>query len=803
MKLKKEYDKFKALIRDGLLFDPENRTFFDKNPKTFNRPKEFEEWKIQKLDPNSYLKDRLKELGMTEKNNKIELVGGLNLGKNERADHKIMYANKRGDIGIMQWSLDRVPYTYSEKDPESTSSINREHYHEQVRLAPWNEHIFAGKYDFSKAKNIPFFPPGLIDEFEAEEKQSDMLIITEGQIKALKADHEGLPVVGLTSITHYKNKNTGTIHSDIVRYIKECNIKRLVILWDGDCTNISDKALAKTEDISKRPFQFYNFAAKIRELVQEFLPAKELDVFFATIKSYDIDDGKSKGIDDLLINHSKNTDEIVSDFKNIGNLPGTYIHWINITKDQGLKKLFRFFNLTSDTVFYQAHKDKIQARDFIFNGTTYKVEDDKPIIKVSASLKQYKRIGTEYYRMVDRPFPLGKGRGRILEETLVPWKSAAILLDHGKVLDHIEKYIGFTNEAEHVNYQQVIDGHWNLYQNIDHKSEQGDFKHIELLLKHLFQDQYTMILDYITLLYRNPFQKLPIPCLVSAEQKTGKSTFGYLMKLIFKQNMVGISGTDLLNEFNSHWITKLIVYSEETMLEKKESYEKIKDISTKKTFLYHEKNKVPVEIPCMAHFIFMSNHQDDFIKINDTDTRLWIIKVKSIEKKIKGFDNLIADEIPQFIDFIQNRDVEYEDDGERLYFHEKDFQTDAFRNVVKHSEPGIIKEIREHLTEWFMMTGVQTISMAAKDIKAEFGINKELHYLSKEITRFLKPERPLDSAGNVTSSTYSYMTPSNDPNDPNKMLTRKGKGRYFIFDRKMFCEDQGNPVQQAMNLINN
>ena len=788
MKLKKEFEKYAPLVKDGFLFDPDEQVFFTDNKKRFTLPEDYSHWKVENIDKKSYLTERLKEMGASDEENTIKLFGGVNLQEDEEVENSIFQANKNGDISIMQYSLHRKPWTFKTMGTENNSSSNREEYHEQIRLAPWNEKIFEGKYDFKKAKVVPFWTKYLIEQFEDEESTVDTLIITEGQIKTFVAGLHKLPVCGLTSITHYKNKDTGTIDAEIIEFIKAKKVKKVVILWDGDCRNVSTSDIENGIDISRRPNLFYKTVVNIREGLQDFFPSKtEMQIFFATIKSDEID-GNPKGIDDLLLTQKSKLKAIKKDFLNIGEMPGIYLHWQNISNDTGLKKLVSYFNLTSATSFFQAHKEKIGTKDFIFKGTTFQIENDTPTVKISASLKQYKRIGTDYYRIVKEPIPYGKTGEVMLEEVLVPWKSETIKQDHGaKILPHIEKFLGFTNQANHINYQQIINEHWNLYQNIDHQTRKGDFPHIEKLLIHLFDEQYTMVLDYITLLFRYPSQKLPVVCLVSKEQSTGKSTFMYLLKLIFKQNMALISNNDLTGDFNSHWTSKLIVASEETMLEKKDAYEKIKSFSTAKTIMRNEKNKSAREIPCMMHFIFGSNHEDDFIKIDDYDSRLWIRKVKSIKERIKGFDEKIENEIPEFVNFIQDRQINYKDVGERLYFHPRDFQTDAFRNVVKHSEPSIIKEIRTQLTEMFYVTGAEEIKMTVKDIKAEFGLRHEHNYLNKEIQNYLKPKRDLDNNGNVKVSTYEYMIP--DPTNTEAILNRKGKGRYFIFERSEYCEN--------------
>jgi len=784
MKLKKIFEKYAHLKKDGFLFNPDEEVFYTTKPKKeFNHPTDFEEWGVEEIKVDSYLNERLKELGVSKKENEIELYGGVNLPDNEPNNHSIFVHDKTGNIGIMQYSLKRKPYTFFEKSGETTSAINREHYHEQIRLAPWNEYIMQGKYDFARAKNVPFWAPSLVEEFEAEEKSSDTLIITEGQFKAFKGAKEGLPVVGLTSISHYRNKESGTIHGEIIEYIKECRIKKVIILWDGDCKDISMKQIENEEDLSKRPYNFYKFATTIKDLIQDFIPARKLSIYFATIKTSEIENNP-KGLDDLFLVFPKSKKDILKDFELVGEMPCQLLDWVNITSDQGVKKLVKYFNLTSAKSFYQVHQGQIKDRDFIFRGNTYRIENNFPVIKISASLKQYKRIGTEYYRVVQEPVPVGMNGEVINEEALIPWTGGAIQLDHGKdTLKHIEKFMGFTNQANHVDYQQVINGHWNLYQNIEHNPVEGEFVYIKKLLKHLFQEQYEMVLDYLSVLYRHPLRKLPVVCLVSKEQKTGKSTFIYLLKLIFRQNMTTISNNDLTGDFNSHWTSKLIVASEETLLEKKDGYEKIKAISTAKNITRNEKNKGQKEIPCMVHFVFCSNHENDFIKIDDYDSRLWIRKVGSITEKIKGFDEKLESEISAFVHFIQNREIKYEDVGERLYFDPKDFKTEAFYNVVKHSEPAIIKEIRSQLEDLFLVTGVEEIHMTIKDIKSQFSIRPDSYYVSKEINTYLKFGRLREGK----PTTYSFAVP--EAMNPEKLVLIKGKGRPFVFRKKDYVNN--------------
>ena len=82
---------------------------------------------------------------------------------------------------------------------------------------------------------------------------------------------------------------------------------------------------------------------------------------------------------------------------------------------------------------------------------------------------------------------------------------------------------------------------------------------IESMLKHIFGDQYEMGLDYLQLLYTKPTQILPVLCLVSKENHTGKTTFLDFLEMLFKGNTAIIGTADIEGDFNQHYISKHII----------------------------------------------------------------------------------------------------------------------------------------------------------------------------------------------------------------------------------------------------
>lgn len=785
MTLASAYSQHQGIHDLGFNFDADKETFYIAKDFKFTAPEGYEDWKVEVLEQDFYFNQRMKEMGITELENSIEIIGDTK-GAEDRVKMPVFSHNRFGDIDILQYSLHRAPYTYMSMGAENTSSSNREEYDIYTRFAPYRAALFGRKSNMlSKTGTHPFWHPSLIEIFESDDAVCETLFITEGQFKAWKASMDGIPTVGLTSITHYRDKKLNSIHKEIIEFIKTCRVKQLVILWDGDCKDISTGALERGEDISVRPGGFYRAVQKMREFIQDYIPAKSLQIYFAHIKSDELKRNNPKGIDDLLIEYADKKTEIVEDFKKIGDSPSNYFEYVNITLEDGMKKMRKLFHLNHQDSFYQFHQEKIGERDFIYFGTTYRVEKGKVYVKIDANVKAYKRIGIDYYRLQKKPVPSGNGKDLIMEEVLEPWSKGTIVDDHGKnVIEHVERFRGFTNIPSHTDFQQHVHGYWNLYYNIQHKLEEGKWDVIEMFLRHIFGEHYEYGLDYMKLLYENPFQKLPILCLVSHENQTGKSTFVYLLKLIFKHNMAIVSGEELVAPFNSSWVSKSLVACEETFLEKKQAMERIKSLSTAKEVMRNEKNKSASSIPCALKFVFCSNNEDNFIQLDDESRRFWVRKVPVIPNRINNFEESLENELPYFLHYLTRREVQYKQQ-DRMWFRFEDLRTDAFDRVVKQSEPTVIKEIKENMREMFLNHGFDEIKMSVKDIKFSFKLTRfEDNYMNKVLVEYLRLDREKDEKGKDKLIRYQY--PCFDPNNEEGFIMMHGHGRPFIFKRVDF-----------------
>jgi len=200
MKLLEDFQKHQAIFNKGYRFNPEDEVFFTATPEKFKYPEDeaYSSWKIQPIQPDQYFRQRMEEMGLEENDYTIELHDKTNT----KYPAKIFLHNQNGDIEILQYSLRRQHHLY---DVKTTSAGTVQEYCVQKRLNPIYSVFCAGKYDFSEGINTPFWHPSLVQQFE-QATEIETLVITEGQFKSFLASHHGIPTVGLTSISHFRNK---------------------------------------------------------------------------------------------------------------------------------------------------------------------------------------------------------------------------------------------------------------------------------------------------------------------------------------------------------------------------------------------------------------------------------------------------------------------------------------------------------------------------------------------------------------------------------------------------------------------
>ena len=222
----------------------------------------------------------------------------------------------------------------------------------------------------------------------------------------------------------------------------------------------------------------------------------------------------------------------------------------------------------------------------------------------------------------------------------------------------------------------------NLYEPIDHQPKEGDFSHIQSLVRHIFGEQYELGMDYLQLLYLQPVQKLPILLLVSEERNTGKSTFLNFLKALFQNNVTFNTNEDFRSQFNSDWAGKLLIVVDEVLLNRREDSERLKNLSTTLSYKVEAKGKDRDEIAFFAKFVLCSNNEYLPVIIDAGETRYWVRKIDRLQSDDTDFLQKLKAEIPAFLHFLQHRQLSTEKES-RMWFAPSLLRTEALQKIIR------------------------------------------------------------------------------------------------------------------------
>lgn len=329
----------------------------------------------------------------------------------------------------------------------------------------------------------------------------------------------------------------------------------------------------------------------------------------------------------------------------------------------------------------------------------------------------YIRVGTTYYKVIEKPLISGDKTS-----VLVRWNRETIVSDHGKTyVATVPKFDGFCCIPEHLNYQQIVQGFYNIYNEIPFapSSEKENLKNnIPFSLNfvaHIFGEQLEMGLDYLKILLQFPTQILPILCLVSKERATGKSTFIKWLREIFGLNMTYIKGDSFGSQFNSDWAAMLLVAIDEVFFDKKEITERLKYLSTTNKDKLEAKGKDREEIDFFAKFILCSNNEENFIQIDENEIRFWILKINPIKTENTEFLNNIISEIPYFLRYLIERPFSTEKKT-RMWFSADEIRTKALQKLVFKNNNKLESKIIELLYEFFESNNDEEINVVPQDL---------------------------------------------------------------------------------------
>lgn len=380
----------------------------------------------------------------------------------------------------------------------------------------------------------------------------------------------------------------------------------------------------------------------------------------------------------------------------------------------------------------------------------------------------YVRIGTNYYKLVERPNTDGS-----TERKLINWTAECIKADNGKdFVAKIPKLDGFCLFPNHFKFRKVVGSFYNLYHEFSHQPAEGEWKVTQNFIHHIFGEHYELGLDYLKLLLEKPLQKLPILCLVSKQRNTGKTTFLNYLKAIFGKNMTLNTNEEFNSNFNDDWVSSLLVAIDETFLERKQDSERIKNLSTALKYKSEGKGKDRNEVEFFAKFILCSNNEDSFVYIEPNETRYWIRKVEPFEKENIYLLNQLKAEIPAFLHFLVNRELSTQNES-RMWFKPSQIRTPSLVKLIRRNRSKLELEMYEAIQYIMDAKNLEIVSFCTADVLNWLTFKGMKNVTSVQIKQHLQADWELKPSSNSNAYTqYSILSNGN-------IFERKNRGRFY------------------------
>ncbi len=688
-------------------------------------------------DVKLYYEERLRALGITESILKVTspVYEGIEGGWKLTGETKTLAAFEPHEKGIqINYFLPNGHYaTWKKEGTKWPRNYVRIRLHKENTYEKDGQ-THTAKYHQEKGSPVfPYLTPGIIEAW-TKSKEIQTLVLVEGEFKAFKgwmakagnSDFDELQFIGIPGIHGFYGGDLNhkqEINEIIQQVIMDCKVKNIVLLLDADTLTVKYK---DDKDLKHRPQSFANAVKNFRKSLHLLIEDKNVplsQVYFMHLKTKYHE--STKGLDDLLVSLSAKTAAILDDLTNF-HFAKTYFEGIILTDGQ-LSGVDRYFGITDRESFFNLYKDFIGSRPFIFNKIKYEWTGEELKYVKSEEADRFMRVGINWVKRVITPNHRG-----LKEEKVEKWSVAEIMRDYRKeeaermVKYDIPRYDSFYIEPcwDPKEYKRVLHGCYNLMEPLMFDPKPGKIDTTLAFLKHIFGgdgkiewdeaeqtyketaikgDQFTIAMDYLCILHQHPKQKTFVPCLVSKEQGTGKTTFLEWLCTVYNGNGTILDNERFRMNFNGHYASKFIIGLDEGFLdvEKKAERERLKKMVTSKTMFLEYKGMDIREIPYYGHLIICSNDADNLMKMEEEDTRWFVVKVPKSDKKDPELENKLKEEIPQWIHFIANRKI-YHPKVDRLWFDPKDFETEQMRKIIEVTKSRIDTVVENWIKDIFL-----------------------------------------------------------------------------------------------------
>lgn len=462
-----------------------------------------------------------------------------------------------------------------------------------------------------------------------------------------------------------------------------------------------------------------------------------------------------------------------------------------VDQERRRKKLFNFISLAPNELmmaycrylqkackgkngYRPAEMKPLQKRTFLSpDGTLEEKSKSNGSASSDKKLSRFKRIGTKFYNevAVDRSI----GNVSMCDYRYEIWDRQTIVDDYGAAsISEIEKFHGFINQPCFFEaYKKKIEvGHttwFNQFRDLSYTPSQGVFANIKAYLDRLFVGDLDtpvvgnplhIFLDCLRLRFLQPKQKLPVLCLLSREQGTGKSTLLFLLARIFGDNTAILQQTDFECQFNSTWAGSYVVGMDEVKFTEHRLQVKnyIKNLVSSKETIVNTKGVKQYSITNYTWLLLTSNEQK-LMPMEDEDTRFWVHEVSPIppDQKVSDILELMQAEVPAFVHWVLSSPILHKKE-DRFWFSQNLLRTAAFNRMVETTKPFIHREVDRVIKAAFTssydphtVANIYGFRMTANDIaKLINADNPKNAVTSHQVSDYLRDNRGLKASPNTT-----------------------------------------------------
>lgn len=708
--------------------------------------------------PERYFDIRMREMGITTANLNFEcFLPNPDTGMPDEAMGTVnrprFSEDAEGNIDVHYYTLRGTPCEYKGSERKWGSKYIRKRYAIERKRPDGS----SQKYDSpAGSHNFIYFTPEILRKYWAGDTIRS-LVITEGEFKATVACLAGMDVVATSGIHNWYDPNgTKKLHYDLIELMVRCKVERLVFLTDADTLTIKYRS---GKEMTERPQLFYAAVKNFREAAINYMDthseSKLVDVIFGHINAENAEG--PKGLDDLIIKFPMHRDKIVDDLRA---LPLSKLYFTGFNISDGLNKIKEYFGLTSVEKFYEVYEKFLDDKEFLYHKLTYRWNEEAGKLDRIRHLEipNYMRIGCDWFKLVRVPNAHNEE-----EEEIKKWKVSEIQRDFGKkypnFLEDVPKYDAWCNmPAMNGQYKRNHNNCFNMFNPMKHEPKEGPLDNTFKFMKHLFGgeatldqhylgDPFSVAMDYLTLMYREPTQILPVLCLVSPENNTGKSTFLKWLRDIYGINATIIDNERFKQSFNSHYITKFIIGIDEGFLDvdKRSEKERLKKLATDERQYLEFKGADVQEIPFYGKIIICSNDADSLMKIDEGEIRWFVIRVPQFSTpEDPDFRAKLRAEIPAWLYYLTTRQLHHPKEG-RAWFDPKYLITEQLKLIIEKTRNRTEKVVDECIIDMFTTYKVSSILIDLKKL-VEI-LNKEGYSKYKldvqDVKAYLKDKRKM------------------------------------------------------------